>query len=206
MTRPAPTAYAERMGARMVLAVLVAATVAACGGQSATSSSPGGPSSSATTTSTTAATSTRARHRRAARARRPPAHAAALGRAQRVRADGTTLSVTVSRVYGTLKGTGSALLPGTHAAGVQLTIINLAGATYDSTASGDVSVVVSSGMPTPLFIKRGVCETPLVDFESLISVGETRSGCVGFTVPHGARIVAVRFSPHSRVPGSVTWR
>ncbi len=80
------------------------------------------------------------------------------------------------------------------------------GATYDSTASGDVSVVPSTGTATPLFIKQGVCQTPLADFESLIGVGETRSGCVGFAVSRGARILAVRFWPHSRRPGGAIWR
>jgi hypothetical protein len=135
-----------------------------------------------------------------------PASAVPIGRAQRVHAGSSTLSVTVSRVYGSLSGTGAALLPGTHAAGVQLTIRNEAGATYDSTASGDVSVITSSGAAAPLFIKQGVCQTQLTDFESLIGVGETRTGCVGFTVAHGARVVGVRFSPHSRAPGSVAWR
>jgi hypothetical protein len=114
--------------------------------------------------------------------------------------------VTVTKVYGSLTGTGASLLPGTHAAGVQLTIHDDRGATYDSTASGDVSVLTSSGAGAPLFIKQGVCQTQLTDFESLIGVGETRAGCVGFTIPHGARVVGVRFSPHSQAAGSVTWR
>ena len=87
-----------------------------------------------------------------------------------------------------------------------LTILNRAGATYDSTASGDVSVVISAGQAAPLYVKTGICQTPLVDFESLIGVGETRSGCVSFSVPRGARVTAVRFSPHSRTAGTVTWR
>ena len=114
--------------------------------------------------------------------------------------------MTVTQVYGSLSDTGAALLPGSHAAGVELTIHNDAGATYDSTASGDVSVITSSGAAAPLFIRQGVCQTQLTDFESLVGVGETRTGCVGFTIPHGARVVGVRFSPHSRAPGSVTWR
>lgn len=116
------------------------------------------------------------------------------------------LAVTVTRVYPRLTGTGAALLPGAQAVGVQITIRNERGATYDSTASGDVSVITSTGMPAPLYIKLGACQTPLTDFESLIGVGETHSGCVGFAIPSGARVLAVRFSPHSRAPGSVTWR
>jgi hypothetical protein len=188
--------------ARLLLTALIAASLTGCGGGASTTSSHNGSSTTTTTTRTT----TRAPRRKPRRAGRVPASAVPIGRAQRVHAGSSTLSVTVSRVYGSLSGTGAALLPGTHAAGVQLTIRNEAGATYDSTASGDVSVITSSGAAAPLFIKQGVCQTQLTDFESLIGVGETRTGCVGFTVAHGARVVGVRFSPHSRAPGSVAWR
>jgi hypothetical protein len=190
--------------ARLLLATLIAAVLTGCGGASTTSSH--SRSSTGTTTTTTTKTTTRTRRRKPRRAGRVPVHAAPVGRAQRVHAVGSTLTVTVAKVYGSLSDTGAALLPGTHAAGVALTIHNDAGATYDSTASGDVSVITSSGAAAPLFIKQGVCQTQLTDFESLIGVGETRTGCVGFTIPHGAHVVGVRFSPHSRAPGSVTWR
>jgi hypothetical protein len=190
--------------ARLIIAALIAAALTGCGGGASTTTSRSG--SSTGTTTTTTRTTKRARRHKPRRAGRVPAHAAPVGRAQRVHAGGSTLSVTVSKVYGSLSGTGAALLPGTHAAGVLLTIRNEAGATYDSTASGDVSVITSSGAAAPLFIKQGVCQTQLTDFESLIGAGETRTGCVGFTVPHGARVVGVRFSPHSRAPGSVAWR
>jgi hypothetical protein len=214
VTKPASAAMLQAMSAldsvgrcrvrRLLLAAMSAAALAGCGGASTSSSPSGTPSQ--TSTATTTRTESRARRRTPRHAGRVPAHAAPVGRAQRVHAGDATLSVTVSRVYGSLSDTGAALLPGTHAAGVQLTIRNDAGATYDSTASGDVSVITSSGAAAPLFIKQGVCQTPLTDFESLIGVGETRTGCVGFTVPHGARVVGVRFSPHSRAPGTVTWR
>jgi len=186
---------------RLLLAVVAVAALAGCGGGSGSSSS-GAVTTSATTTNTT----TRAGPRKPRRPGRLPAHAAPVGRTQRVRAGSSTLSVTVTRVYGSLTGTGASLLPGTHAAGVQLMIHDDGGATYDSTASGDVSVITSSGMAAPLFIKQGVCQTQLTDFESLIGVGETHAGCVAFAIPGAARVVGVRFSPHSRAPGSVTWR
>ncbi len=131
----------------------------------------------------------------------PPA-----GVTQLVRTGNGTLSVTLVHVYDPLIGSGATLLPGTQAAGVAITIRNDSGATYDSTSSGDLSVVTSRGRATPLFIDQGVCQTPLTDFESLIGVGETRSGCVGFAVVRGARITAVRFSPYSRRAGTVRWR
>lgn len=130
----------------------------------------------------------------------------AIGRSQTVRAGGSTLSVTVTRVIDPLRGSGAALVAGTRPVGVQMTIRNLAGATYDSTASGDVSMVTSAGPAAPLFIRAGVCATPVTDFESLIGAGSAHGGCVGFAVPSPARILAVRFSPHSRAPGTVTWR
>ncbi|HXD67501.1 MAG TPA: hypothetical protein VNV17_22930 [Solirubrobacteraceae bacterium] len=129
-----------------------------------------------------------------------------MGSALPVHAGSSTLLVTVARVLDPLTGTGSALLPGHRATGVQATIRVVAGATYDSTASGDWSLLTSAGLASPLFVKHGVCQTQLADFESLIGVGESRDGCVAFTVPRHARILSVRFSPHSRARGTVAWR
>ncbi|HZE05381.1 MAG TPA: hypothetical protein VE127_09165, partial [Solirubrobacteraceae bacterium] len=125
---------------------------------------------------------------------------------QHVQAGATALSVTVTRVLDPLRGSGAALLPGTRAVGVMVTIADDGSATYDSTASGDWSVISSAGKGSPLFIKQGACQTQDADFESLIGPGQVRSGCVGFSVPRRAKILAVRFSPHSRAPGAVTWR
>jgi hypothetical protein len=202
---------------RLLLAAVAAVALVGCGagsggsspGGSSSSGSSSGGSSSGSTTATATATRTTSRARPRRRPRRSagvPANAAPVGRTQRVHTGSSTLSVTVTKVYGSLAGTGASLLPSTRAAGVQLTIHDDRGATYDSTASGDVSVITSSAAAAPLFIKQGVCQTQLTDFESLIGVGETHSGCVGFAIPRRARVVGVRFSPHSRGPGSVTWR
>ncbi len=121
-------------------------------------------------------------------------------------AGSSSLLVTVSKVLDPLTDTGSALLPGHRAAGVQVTVRVVAGETYDSTASGDWSLLTTAGLASPLFARQGVCETPLADFESLIGVGASRDGCVAFSVPRRARILSVRFSPHSRAPGTVAWR
>jgi len=188
--------------ARALAALFAIAIVAGCGSASRVTTSRSVTSSTTATISSTTSSASPPRHRSGPPV---PRGAAPLGHARQVHAGGSVLTVTVSRVYGRLADTGSALVPGTHAAGVTLTIFNAAGATYDSTASGDVSLQTSTGMAAPLFIRHGVCQTPLVDFESLIEKGETRSGCVGFTVTRGARLIAVRFSPHSRPAGSVTW-
>lgn len=182
--------------------MVFAATLTGCGGGASASSSTSAVRSTSGAASTTSKTTTRAAQRHHTLQLR----GAPIGRSQRVHAGSSTLTVTVTRVYASLPHAGAALLPRTHAAGVQLTIRTDSGETYDSTASGDVSVITSSGRAAPLFIKRGVCQTQLTDFESLIGLGETHSGCVGFTIPHGARVLGVRFSPHSRAPGSVTWR
>jgi hypothetical protein len=114
--------------------------------------------------------------------------------------------VTVTKLLDPLAGSGARLLPGTRATGVRVAIRNVAGSTYDSTASGDWSILTTAGLAAPLFIHQGLCQTPLVDFESLIGAGEARSGCVAFSVPRRARILSVRFSPHSRARGTVAWR
>lgn len=176
--------------------------VAGCGSShgSASASSTAAPSPTAST-ATTATTSVRP-----PRPRRSRPHGAPVGTALRVHAGTSTLLVAVSKVLDPLSATGSKLLPGHRATGVQVTIRAVAGETYDSTASGDWSILTTKGLASPLFVKQGVCQTPLADFESLVGVGDSRDGCVAFSVPRDARILSVRFSPHSRAQGSVAWR
>lgn len=112
----------------------------------------------------------------------------------------------MNRVLDPLPRGDAPVLPGTRGVGVVVTIADAGGATYDSTASGDWSVIPAFGSASPLYVRHGACQTPLADFESLIGPGETRSGCVGFSVPRRARVVGVRFSPHSRAAGAVRWR
>jgi hypothetical protein len=128
-----------------------------------------------------------------------------VGRAQDVITHGSHLTVTITHVIA-LTSTGSALLPGTRQVGVELTIDNHGPETYDSTASGDVSIVLSSGQAAPLDVRRGPCETQLVDFESAIYPGDIRQGCVGFSLPRRSKVLAARFSPESQPPGTLTWR
>ena len=187
--------------------LVAAVAVAGCGSGAghAASSSTHRAATTSTASRTTAERSAGAARRAPRRRRRRPA-GPPIGRTQLVHAGSSTLAVTVTRLIDPLTDTGTRALPGTRAVGVQLTIVNRAGATYDSTASGDVSVALSAGAPAPLFVKAGACATPLTDFESLIGVGQTRSGCVAFSVPRRARVVAVRFSPHARAAGTVSWR
>ncbi len=185
------------------VALALGVGVAGCGGaERGSSSAHVTASATATTASTTAASTSWAPAPR----RRHRPRGAPIGATQRVHAGTSLLDVTVSKVLDPLRATGSALLPGIRAAGVPVIIRNAAGAAYDSTASGDWSLLTTAGLASPLFVRHGVCETPLADFESLIGVGETRSGCVAFGVPRRARILSVRFSPHSRARGSVAWR
>jgi hypothetical protein len=195
-------------GARVIA---VAATAAAVGlaatgcGATRTLSGPTTATGTRAAASSTAAGSptsraTRSRARRHRRVAGPP-----LRTRQSLRTHGADLTVTVLRVLA-LSHTGSAALPGNRQVGVQLRIANQAGQTYDSTSSGDVSVVLSSGQSEPLDVRSGPCMTPLVDFESMIGSGDVRTGCVGFSVPRGARVLGVRFSPHAQVTGTLTWR
>ncbi len=170
-------------------------TGAATGTTGAATGTASGPATSTTTSSST--------HARMPRKR--VVHGPHVGARQGVHIDGTYLTVTILHVL-TLTNTGSPTLPGTRQVGVQLRIANQAGATYDSTASGDLSLVLSAGVSEPLDIRRGICETPLQDFESIVSAGSVREGCVAFSVPRRSRVIGVRFSPHSRPRGALTWR
>jgi hypothetical protein len=114
--------------------------------------------------------------------------------------------VTVTKVIDPLLDSGAALLEGTRAVGVKLKILNHGPATYDSSATGDVSLVVSSGSARPTFAPSGACQTPQRDFDNEISPGQTRDGCVAFSVPQGAKVLAVRFAPHgNRTITRYTW-
>jgi hypothetical protein len=128
-----------------------------------------------------------------------------VGATELVHAPGATLSVTVSGVIDPLAGSGAALQPGTRAVAVRVRIENLGPGIYDSSATGDISVVPSSGTATPVFVPQGSCQTPLRDFDNYISDGEVRDGCVAFAVDVGAKVMAVRFSPHGQPAGGASW-
>ena len=199
------------------LAGLIVAAVAGCGGQGASSSSAAAVTRATTTTAgsatgsaaaTTTTTGSAHGHARHHRRRDPPApkvHGPKVGATQSVHAYGAFLHVTVTGVDAIARG-DAAPPPGFRGVAVPLRIADLAGQTYDSTASGDLSVITSKGMAAPLDVRAGPCETQLVDFESHLYSGDVRSGCVGFSVPRGARVLGVRFSPHAQSRDSVTWR
>jgi hypothetical protein len=115
--------------------------------------------------------------------------------------------VDVTRVIDPLPaGSGASLLPGTRAVGVLVQIKNQGPGIYDSSATGDVSVIPSAGPTTPVFASHGICQTPLRDFDNYIVPGEERDGCVAFSIQSSAKLLAVRFSPHGAAAGRATWR
>jgi hypothetical protein len=143
---------------------------------------------------------------------RPPARprvnpqAPRVGATQRVVTSATTLSVTVTSLTDPLEDSHASLVPGTRAVGVIAEVVNDGPGGYDSSSTGDFSVLPSSGAATPLFAPAGACQTRLRDWDNEIGPGQTRSGCVVFAVPSDARILAVRFSPHASPVGRATWR
>jgi hypothetical protein len=128
-----------------------------------------------------------------------------VGATQHVLTRGAGLSVTLRAVIDPLTGSGASLQAGTRAVGVLVQIRNAGPAVYDSSATGDFTVVPSSGTVTPLLATRGICKTPVEDFDRYITAGEDRVGCVVFAVSDGATLAAVRFSPHARAAGRLLW-
>jgi hypothetical protein len=176
-------------------AIAVAVSTSGCG-------------SSASSNSTSTSTSSVVYHPLRPPARRPRPDAPrgpVVGQTQRVHAPGTVLSVTIRQLIDPLSGSGAALPPGTRALGLVAEIVDDGPGVYDSSSTGDFSVVPSSGTATPVFAPQGDCQTPLRDWDNEISVGESRGGCVAFAVPARARIIAARFSPHALAQGRVTW-
>jgi hypothetical protein len=118
---------------------------------------------------------------------------------------GAALEVTLRQVIDPLRGSGAKLQPGTRAVGVIVQIRSSGPAIYDSSATGDVSLVASAGPVTPVLATRGVCRTPLNDFDRYITGGEDRVGCVVFAVSDAATLDAVRFLPHAQLRGRLIW-
>jgi hypothetical protein len=122
-----------------------------------------------------------------------------------VDAEGAQLTVTLRQVIDPLRGSGAQLPPHARAVGVIVQIRSAGPRVYDSSATGDIAIVPSSGPVTPVLATRGVCRTPLNDFDRYITAGEDRVGCVVFAVGDGAILEAVQFSPDARARGRLTW-
>ena len=159
---------------RLRNALGVAATIALAG-FSVTGCGSGSSSSSIARHALT--TTPRTRSTRSTPPRKPPLLPAGkwIGATQPVRTSGTTLSVTVSRVIDPLLGSRAALLAGDRAVGVLVRIDNDGPGIYDSSATGDISILPSSGTATPVYALRGICQTPLRDFDNYITEGEVRT-------------------------------
>jgi hypothetical protein len=128
-----------------------------------------------------------------------------VGTTRRINAGDTQLDVTIKQLIDPLRGSGASLPGQTHAVGVLVEIRNVGSAVYDSSATGDLSVVPSTGAAPPAFAPTGICQTQLRDFDNYITSDEVRDGCVVFDVRNGARVREVRFSPHARATGRAAW-
>jgi hypothetical protein len=113
--------------------------------------------------------------------------------------------VKLREVIDPLRGSGAKLQRGTRAVGVIVQIRSSGPRVYDSSATGDISLVASRGPVTPVLATRGVCRTPLNDFDRYITAGEDRVGCVVFAVSDTATLDAVRFLPHAHLRGQLIW-
>jgi hypothetical protein len=129
-----------------------------------------------------------------------------VGKPLRLHAGATTLVVTPRRVIFPLRGSGATVAPGDRAAGVDLVLRNVGHAVYDSSSESDVRLRSSGGsFAEPAFASSGPCATTEIDFLKEVEPGESRSGCVAFDVPRGARPVAVRFAPEGRPASGRIW-
>jgi hypothetical protein len=174
-----------RTRAAALPAVIAALSIAACGS--------GTPKATSTRTTTSA-------HRPAART------TLGVGQTYEVsNAGGAFLAVTLTKVIDPLHGSGATLATEMRAVAVKLRILNHGPSTYDSSATGDVSLVLSSGTAVATFAPNGACQTPVRDFDNNIGPGEHRTGCVVFSVPYGAKVRAVRFAPHGNKAVLYTW-
>ncbi len=112
----------------------------------------------------------------------------------------------MTKVLDPLKASGAALLPGTRVVAVFVRIANRGPGGYDSSSTGDISIIPSSGVGSPAYAPHGVCQTPDQDFDNAIGPAENREGCVAFTLNTAATLVGERFSADGGGAGVATWR
>ena len=77
---------------------------------------------------------------------------------------GTQLEVTLRQVIDPLGGSGAKLQQGMRAVGVIVQIRSSGPDVYDSSATGDISLVVSNGPVTPVLATRGRLQNPAQRF------------------------------------------
>ena len=97
------------------------------------------------------------------------------------------------------------VLPGFRGVGVKVEISNTGPAVYDSLATSDFSITATDPNVHLLFVPSGLCRTPPRDFDSQITAGEIRSGCLAFRIHEHARVTEVTFSPHGKPVGRLSW-
>jgi hypothetical protein len=136
----------------------------------------------------------------------PSASPPRVGTTQRVPAPGTTLIVTVTSMLDPLQGSGVSVPQGMKPVGVVVSVRNAGPGSYDSSATGDFSLLSAAGQASPVYVPSGRCQTPLQDFMNELSAGVLRTGCVAFAIPSGRAPTVVRFSPDGGSTGhSRSW-
>jgi hypothetical protein len=195
-----------RLTPRVLASAGVAVALAACG----SSGSPGSSGAQTTATGPTQSGFAVIRPKTPTKTPRKTVHPAAakpsgapIGASRSVNAHGTKLVVTTSKVTDPLRGSGATLLPATRVVAVYVRIANRGPGGYDSSSTGDISIIPSSGVASPAFAPRGPCKTPDQDFDNAIGPGESRTGCVVFTLNVGARLAGERFAADGGGAGSV---
>jgi len=128
-----------------------------------------------------------------------------MGTTQRVDAAGAHLTVTVLKVVDLPSDDDAPVLPGFRGVGVQVEISNTGPADYDSLATSDFSIMATDPNVHLLFVPVGLCRTPPEDFDSHLSAGDHRSGCLAFRIHEQARVTEVRFSPDGQPAGRLSW-
>jgi hypothetical protein len=128
-----------------------------------------------------------------------------VGTTERLNVSGAHLSVTVVKVVNLPSDDDAPVLPGFRGVGVKVEISNTGPADYDSLATSDFSIVATDPNVHLLYVPAGLCRTPPRDFDSHITGGETRIGCLAFRIHQQARVIEVTFSPDGKPVGQVSW-
>ena len=91
--------------------------------------------------------------------------------------------------------------------GVQMTVRNVGSAPYDdSLGNGSTLITKGDGQADSTIVSEGPCDSSFSS-DVKIAPGDTRSGCIPFEVPSGARLRGFQFTPDSGFAGETgEWR
>lgn len=137
-------------------------------------------------------------------AERPVDRPVALGDPAVLKTQETELRVRVTGIIDPLPaGEFDEPADGKRFVGVRMSLRNIGSGTYnDSVSNGSALILKSSEQVDPTLLSGGPCDSSFSS-DVKVATGDTRTGCIPFEVPNGARLRSFQFTPDSGFAGTM---